>query len=59
MKVLTRMSQSGSSEAEAVAECLNTIAENGEGSETDEHLVACAQEIIDWAQSFIDEVRSA
>lgn len=54
---LQRLADCGSSEAAGVADTLNTIAENGDGQETDEHLVGCAEEIRDYAVSFIQEVR--
>ena len=53
---LEAMFNSGSSEQYAVADCLNTIAENGEDQATDEHLVACAEEIRNAAQRVISVI---
>jgi hypothetical protein len=53
---LAQMVQSGSSEAFAIAECLNTTAENGDGQEKDEFLVTVAEELRDWAEHFIKAV---
>lgn len=50
--VIRELADSGQSEAYAVAECLNTIAENGEESATDDHLAACADELIAAATRF-------
>lgn len=50
--VIRELADSGQSEAYAVAECLNTIAENGEESATDAHLAACADELIAAATRF-------
>ena len=50
---LRSMAESSSSEAAGVADILNTIAENCGGSETNEFLAACAQEVIDWAAHFM------
>ena len=47
-----------SSEAAAVADCLNTIASNGGDQATDEYLIGCAEEIRDWAQDFINTVHT-
>jgi len=54
--ILDQMEQSGQSEQLAVSECLTTIAENGDGSEQDSHLLGCAEEIRDAAQSVIDQM---
>lgn len=54
---LQELGDSGDSQAFAVADCLNTIAENGGDQSTDEYLIGCAQEIITAAQRFIDEVQ--
>jgi hypothetical protein len=56
-EALQGLADSCSSEAAGVADTLNTIAENGEEQATDEHLVGCAEEIRDYAVSFIQEVR--
>jgi len=50
---LERMARTSSSEGKAIAEALKEIAENGDGAEADEHLIACAQEILGWAAWFI------
>ena len=55
-EVLTSLANSGSTEAIAVAACLNGIAENGEGQESTDFLVGCAQEIVDAALGFIKRV---
>ena len=47
--VICQLAESGQSESYAVADCLNTIAENGGDSATDEHLLACVDELIDAA----------
>ena len=44
-KMIEAMLNSGSTEQAAVAECLDNIAYNGDGQETDEFLSGCAQEI--------------
>lgn len=54
---LKSLADLGSSEAAAVADCLNTIAENGDYQAEDKYLVGCAGEIRDYAQRFIKEVR--
>jgi len=56
-QVLTDMASNGSSEAAAVADCLNTIASNGEEQATDRYLVGCAEEIRDYAIRFINLMR--
>ena len=57
-EVIQELGDAGDSQALAVAECLNTIAENGGDQSTDEYLIGCAQEIIAAAQRFIDEVQA-
>jgi hypothetical protein len=47
--ILDQLFNVGDSQSLAVAECLNTIAENGEDSASDGYLVVCAQEIRDAA----------
>lgn len=54
---LDSMAISGSSETIAVAECLNTIAENGDEQATDDFLLGCAEELIEAARGFIRRVR--
>jgi hypothetical protein len=51
------MQKSGQSEMLGVADILETIAANGDESETDEFLVACAGEIIGAAAYFIEQVQ--
>lgn len=53
-ELFTSMFQSGQSEARGVAECLNCIAENGEGQESDEHMLACAEEMLASVQQVIN-----
>lgn len=55
-EILEELDSSGSSEAIAVADCLNTIAENGDDQATDEHMLCCAEEIRDYAQRVIDNL---
>lgn len=56
-EILRELANSGSSESSGVAEILNTIAEDGDESATDEYLIVCAEEIINAAQAFIDRLR--
>lgn len=56
-EVIEGMFSSGSSEQWAVADCLNTIAGNGDEQETDEHLIGCAEEIRDAANYFIEQLK--
>lgn len=56
-EVIQELGDSGDSQAFAVADCLNTIAENGGDQSTNEYLIGCAQEIITAAQRFISEVQ--
>ncbi len=56
-EMLQQMFRSNASEQIAVADCLNSIAENGDGQETDEHLIACADEIVGAARAFQRRVR--
>ena len=56
--ILRDMVTACSSEASAVAECLNTIAENGEEQASDTFLIGCAEEIRDWAQEFITRMQA-
>jgi len=53
-RLLEQMQESCDSQQLAVSDCLLTIAENGEGSEEDEFLIGCAEEIRDAAQYVID-----
>ena len=53
-ELFTSMFQSGQSEARGVAECLNCIAENGDGQESDEHMLACAEEMLASVQQVIN-----
>lgn len=48
------MFRSGQSEARGVADCLNCIAENGDGQESDEHMLACAEEMLASVQQVIN-----
>jgi len=57
-ELIDDMIESGSSEAIAVGECLEMIASNGDGQETDEHLIVCARQIVLAAQNFIDEMKN-
>lgn len=54
---LKEMAESGSSETSGVADILNTIAENGDGMQEDFFLLNCAEEIIEAAKRFIDDVK--
>jgi hypothetical protein len=54
--ILVGMAESGSAEGAGVACLLNGIALNSEEQASDEHLLGCATEIRDWAQSFIDQL---
>ena len=56
-RILDSLEDSCSSEALAVADCLKTIAENGDEQAEDSYLVGCAGEIRDAAQSVIDQMR--
>jgi hypothetical protein len=47
--ILDQLFNADDSQSLAVAECLNTIAENGEDRASDAYLVVCAQEIRDAA----------
>ena len=49
--------RSDTSEGKAVAECLNDIASNGDEQATDACFLTCAEEIRDWANTFIDKIR--
>lgn len=53
---LKQLADCGESEAAAVAETLNDIASNDAESAADEFLIGCAQQIIEAAKSFIQEV---
>lgn len=55
--ILEELEDSGTSESLAVADCLLSIAENGEESDEDEFLLGCAEEIRNSAQSVIDRMR--
>lgn len=52
-EILDEFANSGSCETSGVASILGTIAENGGGQETDDFLLACAEEIRHAADSFI------
>ena len=54
--VIQELGDSGDSQAFAVADCLNSIAENGGSQSADEYLIGCAKEIIAAARRFIEEV---
>lgn len=60
-EVLKDLAEAGGSESAAVAEALNTIAENAVEDDieqaTNEYLMGCADEIIDAARYFIDRVK--
>jgi hypothetical protein len=56
-QALEDLANSGQSEAAGVADCLNTIAENGDGQEEDNHLLNCADEIIAAARAFVARVK--
>jgi len=53
-EALKEMESSCASEALCIVDCLNTIAENGSESASDEFLVARAKEIRGWADHFIN-----
>lgn len=55
-EIINELFDSGSSESHAVADCLNTIAENGNDQATDKHLVCCSEQIIAAAQRVIDGI---
>ena len=55
--IIQSLEDSCSSESLAVADCLKTIAENGDEQAEDDYLVCCAMEIRDAAQSVIDQMR--
>jgi hypothetical protein len=55
--ILTELENSGASEAMAVAEFLRDVASNGELQERNKFLVACAEEIRDWAQFVVIKMR--
>ncbi len=54
--ILEAMAQSGSAEGVGVACLLNGIAQNSDEQAENKHLLDCAAEIRDWAQSFIDRL---
>lgn len=56
-QLLQQMFESGDSQEMAVADCLNTIAENGDGMESDTHLLCCAEAIRDAANAFIETLK--
>jgi hypothetical protein len=45
--------KSGDTQYHAIADCLNTIAENGDGQETDEFLHVCAEELVHYSQAAV------
>jgi hypothetical protein len=55
-EIIQEMLDSGDSQQYAVADCLNTIASNGEGQETPGFIVISAEEIRSAAESFIKRV---
>ncbi len=57
-EALKIMAESGSSEAAGVADILNTIAENGGEQTSDEYLIACAEEVKDAVQAFINAMKN-
>lgn len=54
VELFTAMFQSGQSEAFGVADCLNCIASNGDGQEGDDHMLACAEEMLTSVQQVIN-----
>ena len=49
--ILNELENSYTSEGSAVADCLNTIAQNDdEDMQTDAHILTCAREIEGWAK---------
>jgi hypothetical protein len=56
-EVFKEMESSCSSEALCIVDCLNTIAENGIESASDEFLVVCSKEIRRWADHFISRMK--
>jgi len=48
-KLLEQLENAGDSQALAVADCLRTIAENGDEQAEPEYLADCAREIAAWA----------
>lgn len=55
--IIEQLIESGDSQALAVGECLQTIAENGYEQSSNQFLIGCAQEIIAASQRFIDALR--
>lgn len=56
--ILNQLFHAGDSQSRAVADCLNTIADNGDDSATDPYLISCAEEIRDAATAVIDALRA-
>ena len=56
VEILTEFEQSGQTETIAVADILKSIASNGDGQETDDFLLACAEEIRNAADAFINRL---
>lgn len=56
-QLLTALIESNDSQSVAVGECLQTIAENGDGQDTNEHLIECANAIISAAVTFISQLK--
>lgn len=56
LESLKGLADSGSSEYSGVADTLNTIAENSDEQASDEHLIGCAEQIIEAARGFIKDV---
>lgn len=56
VEILTEFERSGQTETIEVAEILKSIASNGDGQETDEFLLACAEEIRNAADAFINRL---
>lgn len=56
-KALEELAAMGSSEASAVADCLNTIAENGGEQAEDLFLMNCAMEMAAYCHAFVNSVK--
>lgn len=54
---LKTLADCGSSEAYCLADCLNTIAGNSEEQASDEHLSACAEELLGYALGFLGQIK--
>jgi hypothetical protein len=53
---LKSLAESGQSEYAGVADILNTIAQNGREYARDEFLAGCANQIIEAAQGFLNDI---